>query len=84
MKKSHSSDNWAELLRGALAKRGNLPDGEGWRTFDQLVAEQGVTNHALRKAIKALRNDGRLEVFNGAEVVDGTTARRVWYRPLAS
>lgn len=79
--KSEPSDTWAELLRGELAKKGKLPVGNGWLTFDQLVQVQQIPPGTLRRAIRGLRAENKIEVFDGAECVNGSLCRRVWYRP---
>lgn len=73
---------WSELLGSALTKRGKLPPGDGWLTFDQLVEAHKIAPGTLRKAIRELRAQKKIEVFDGADVVNGSVSRKVWYRKI--
>ncbi len=79
--KSKPTDFW-QAFSNALARQGEkLPEGNGWRPFQEWVAASGLKNagtvsRKLGEGIKA----GILERFEGQMFKGNSLERCVWYR----
>jgi hypothetical protein len=83
-KTSAKSDRqWAALFSETVSI-GSKPQGSGWFTFDELRRKHNIGSSKMRGVLNALRFDGRVETFSGAERLGGVTCRRLWYRIIES
>ena len=75
--------NWANILAGQHDKNeaGKTPEGEGWQTFWEILEDSPYGQTKTRKLIRDRMDSGEIEQFKGTEVKEGTSLRRIWYRP---
>lgn len=80
--KSKATDPWDKLSE-MLKVRGNVPAGEGWLTLVQIQSKYKSGNVRMRKILKQLVADGKMEVYYGSQVNSANRiSSQVWYRPL--
>ena len=81
-KRTDRNLGWAGVLSTHHSKNGpKTPDGEGWRTIHEIMDESPYGAVKTRKILREKLDSGEAESFNGCEVKEGTSVRRVWYRP---
>ena len=75
--------NWIKALSEQNEKDGKCPEGEGWSTFHELIAEHNLGQNKLRKMLSNGVASGPFEAFKGSRPkVTGRLTRCVWYRPI--
>ena len=75
---------WANILAGQHDKNeeGKFPAGKGWQTFWEILEDSPYGQTKTRKLIRDGMDLGEIEQFKGTVVKEGTSLRRIWYRPL--
>ena len=76
--------SWATELEEAHTKKGNGPEGEGWKTFNQIQKEMKCGICKCRRIMQGAKREGEIEVFHGTEKspTTGGLCRQIWYRPV--
>lgn len=82
-KRTDGDLDWATILAGQHDKNavGEFPKGEGWQTFWEILEDSPYGQTKTRKLIRDQMDLGEIEQFKGSEVKEGTSLRRIWYRP---
>lgn len=69
---------WQRVAReiGSDIDSGRIPPGGALPSIVRLAEQYGVADHTIRRALRALREQGRIETLphKGSFVVDGSTA----------
>jgi len=81
-KKTAEDAAWRALLTTPPLGRCRLPVGEGWRTAHELTKQAGQTKWMVRRRIKAMLKDGKVEKFTGTATSEDKKRLKytVWYR----
>ena len=82
--KAQDDLTWAEKLNLQNEKREIRPQGEGWKTYEEVFRESPVGDTNTRKLLRRGTQRGEMEVFEGRVVgAYGKLVRRIWYRPVS-
>ena len=81
-KTDNDSLDWVSALENSSQIKGRRPEGEGWRTFQELKSDLDIGKEKLRNFLKEVEREGRLETYTGSQhsEVAGVCCRQVWYR----
>ena len=82
---------WAQAFAEAARSTEKKPQGDGWKTVHDIVADLSVANGKkmgkckVQSLITKLVRARKLEVFNGSFYNENLKfcCRRVWYRPIS-
>ena len=81
--KSDGDLNWAKALDLQQKNREHLPEGKGWRTYDEILKDSPVADTNTRKMLRNGLENKEMECFEGRVIgAYGKLVRRVWYRPI--
>ena len=79
-----NNDDWVKQIQATAQKEGRYPPGYdkgGWKTFTEIMQEQGIGHNKLRRLIQKGCDSGEIDAFEGtAPNVTGRLCRSVWYK----
>ena len=82
-KGANNSVSWATELEEEYVRRGKHPEGDNWKTFNEIQGEVGCGICKARKMVTEAVSRGELELFHGsARAKNGLLCRQIWYRPV--
>ena len=79
--KAIKAPDWADLIELEMKETQKLPQGNGWKTVQELKGEHGIGERKLYQLINTLIAAGECERFYGHTVNNaGARSSKVWYR----
>lgn len=73
--------SWAKAFDNYNTSKGNVPDGEGWFTMEELRKKLGVGVCRMHLFLREGAEKGEIEVWDGSKIgKNGRLVRCVWYR----
>ena len=72
---------WAKAFDDFNISNGNMPEGEGWYTMEELRKKLGVGICRMHLFLREGAEKGQIEVWDGSKIgKNGRLVRSVWYR----
>ena len=74
--------DWAKNLESISRTVARLPEGDGWFSAEEFIANSGMGRAKAYRVMKQMQTDGKMEYFHGSDYNPrlGHNCRRVWYR----
>ena len=74
--------DWVNNLRNLHLKNERTPEGDGWKTYAEILAETGLGENRLRKLIREGIREGKIITYEGSTMNKGheRLTRRIWYK----
>jgi hypothetical protein len=74
--------DWGALLAEPPSAE-RRPPGDGWMTAQEIAEQQGSTHQSVRRRLRPLMAQGRVEAWRGTQHTPLGPRIQVWYRPVA-